>query len=642
MKPATKCATVVSRILALTGLAIVSSPVGASAQQLLFEGAELQINTYTTNSQSGAAGRSVARSGNGSFIVVWESGGQDGSFRSIYAQRFDSTGAPTGTEFQVNTYTTYGQRRAAVASDSDGDFVVAWTSYQDGSSYSIRGQRYDSAGAPAGTEFQISSYATNNQDRSAVAMHVDGAFVVTWDSSGQDGSGSGVHGQRFDSTGAPAGTEFQVNTYTTNSQLRPAVATTGGGKFVVAWETFGPDGASGGIAAQRYDAAGNAEASEFIVNSYTSQNESLPAVASDGSGSFVVVWTSNQDPDMTTSIHGQRFDSVGAALGTEFKANSYTTGLQLFPGVAMDGDGSFVVVWESSGGEDGSSYGVIGQRYDSSGAPDGADFIVNTYTTSVQDSPSIAVDGIGNFTVVWNSVGQDGPSSGVFGQRLCADGNGNLVCDGDEITTTTTNTVTTTSSTTSTTTTTLSAVASCPAAPDPGCIGAVRAKMQYSEKSAGREKMKIQWSAVADATVQADFGDPVDGATGIAACIYDDGGVLVAQFQIDRAGQLCDGKPCWKKKGAKGYGYKDKGGTADGTGKLSLLAGEAGRGKASISGKNNSTKGQADLPTGVVADLTLNIEPTLQIIAGDGVCVSAKINSVTKDDGFQYKAVRGE
>ena len=49
----------------------------------------------------------------------------------------------------------------------------------------------------------------------------DGGFVVTWTSDGQDGSGYGVYGQRYSSTGAAVGSEFQVNTATLHDQLRP-------------------------------------------------------------------------------------------------------------------------------------------------------------------------------------------------------------------------------------------------------------------------------------------------------------------------------------------------------------------------------------------------------------------------------------
>jgi len=52
-------------------------------------------------------------------------------------------------------------------------------------------------------------------------------------------------------------------------------------------------------------------------------------------------------------------------------------------------------------------------------APVGSEFQVNTYTTSFQRNPAVASDAAGNFVVVWDSSeGQDGSDSGVFGQTL--------------------------------------------------------------------------------------------------------------------------------------------------------------------------------------------------------------------------------
>src|SRR6185369_4186007 len=68
---------------------------------------------------------------------------------------------PLGSEFQINTYTTGNQQRAAVAAAPAGDFVVAWSSDgsagSDTSYYSIQARRYDSAGMPVGTQFQVNS-----------------------------------------------------------------------------------------------------------------------------------------------------------------------------------------------------------------------------------------------------------------------------------------------------------------------------------------------------------------------------------------------------------------------------------------------------------------------------------------------------
>src|SRR5438552_2135307 len=103
----------------------------------------------------------------------------------------------------------------------------------------------------------------------------------------------------------------------------------------------------------------------------------------------------------------------GNPLGPEFRVNIYTTGAQGFPAVAADTSGNFAIVWQGDS-QDGSNYGVFGQRYASSGAPLGPEFRVNTYTTSGQRLPSVAADTSGDFVVVWQSSSQDGDSYGVF------------------------------------------------------------------------------------------------------------------------------------------------------------------------------------------------------------------------------------
>ena len=140
-------------------------------------------------------------------------------------------------------------------------------------------------------------------------------------------------------------------------------------------------------------------------------------IAVDASGNFVVVWDSLGQDGSSYGIFAQRYAGSGAPLGSEVRVNTYTTGSQVYPAVAFDGLGRFVVLWTSEG-QDGSSYGVFGQRYEDSGIPLGPEFRVNTYTTSSQAVPSVASDALGNFVVVWHSDTQDGSLTGVYGQRF--------------------------------------------------------------------------------------------------------------------------------------------------------------------------------------------------------------------------------
>ena len=200
---------------------------------------------------------------------------------------------PAGAEFQVNSSITGKQYFPSVASDANGNFVVAWeSSGQDGSGYGVFGQRFNAAGLPQGSEFQVSSFTTGNQYRPAVASDANGNFVVAWTSYSQDGSGSGIFGQRFDASGLPQGGEFQVNSYTTNSQWAPAVASDANGNFVVVWHSHVQDGSYLGVFGQRFNASGFSQGGEFQINSYTTSDQAFPSVASDTNGNFVVVWES--------------------------------------------------------------------------------------------------------------------------------------------------------------------------------------------------------------------------------------------------------------------------------------------------------------------------------------------------------------
>ena len=101
----------------------------------------------------------------------------------------------------------------------------------------------------------------------------------------------------------------------------------------------------------------------------------------------------------------------GNPVGSEFRINTFSA-LQADARLAKDPAGRFVVVWHSYT-QDGSKFGVFGQRYDDGGAPLGAEFRVNTYTTSNQGRPAVASDAAGNFVVVWDSAVQDAGTYGI-------------------------------------------------------------------------------------------------------------------------------------------------------------------------------------------------------------------------------------
>jgi hypothetical protein len=430
------------------GALLAAAPL--KAQVFVPLGAQFQVNAFTTREQ---VRPSVGSDGAGGFVVVWDSygsSGTDSSGDSIHGQRFSSSGAPLGGQFQVNSYTSSNQYGPRVGPDGAGGFVVVWqsrgspetdnspqgqgySSARRGRSqaprlvletFSIQGQRYSSAGVKLGAQFQVNSYTTKDQDEPAVGPDGAGGFVVVWKSYGSfgtDDSYGSIQGQRYSSIGVKLGAQFQVNSYITGDQESPAVSSDDGGGFLVVWDNF-----ASSIQGQRYSSTGAALGAQFQVNSYTTNLQYGPAVGPDGAGGFLVVWTSggsSGNDRSGRSIQGQRYSSTGAKLGAQFQINSYTTDNQANAAIGLDGSGGFVVVWNSYGSSatDSSYRSIQGQRYGSAGVALGAQFQINSYTTSRQTRPVLGPGGAGSFVVVWDSdgsAGTDNSRNSIQAQRF--------------------------------------------------------------------------------------------------------------------------------------------------------------------------------------------------------------------------------
>jgi hypothetical protein len=427
-------------LVLLLGLGGLSAVHGAPGDPV---GNEFPVSTYNTGTQSDTV---VAPDAAGGFIVVWQSpasvGDTDGD--GVWARRFDAAGAPLGTEFQVNTYTTRDQFQPAIVANGSQGFIVVWennggSAGNDADGDSVHGRLFDATGAALGSEFQVNTYTTGFQSVPAVTTLADG-FVVVWQSNG----GQSIQGQRFDAAGMPAGGEFHVNTYTTGTQRNATVAPLGGG-FVVVWASAGSSGtdtSAQSVQAQRFDAASAPVGGQFQVNAYTNSDQGYPAVFADGTGGFVVQWYSMGSFGTDTdglSVQVRRFDAEGVPQSAEFQVNTYTTGNQFGYTLGPDGTGGFVVVWESAGspGTDTDDDSIQARRFNADWQPVGDQFQVNSDTTGGQNFPGVALDGAGGFVIAWRS---GDPYGDIRAQRF----------EGTSIATTTT-TPPPTASTTSTT-----------------------------------------------------------------------------------------------------------------------------------------------------------------------------------------------
>ncbi len=394
---------------------------------------EFQVNTYIASDQSMP---NVVGNGS-SYLATWHSfDSQDGWGYGIFGQLFDSDGNKVGDEFQLNTYTNANQINPAAGSNGSSYFVT-WASWvsdnQNCWGYDIFGQLFDSDGNKVGDEFQVYTDISAAHFNLAVGSNGSSYFVICI-SNGQDGSGYGIFGQLFDADGNKVGDEFQLNTYSNNNQENPSIASNRSSYFVT-WESDGQDGSGDGVFGQLFDSSGNKVGNEFQVNTYSNNDQKNPSIASNRS-SYFVTWESDGQDGSGDGVFGQLFDSSGNKVGNEFQVNTYSNNDQKNPSVACNASFYFVT-WESDG-QDGSGGGIFGQMFDSDGNKVGDEFQLNTYTNLSQVSPNIAANCL-SYLITWESEGQDNSDYGVFGKifnfldPIIGDTDNDGLNDGEEV-----------------------------------------------------------------------------------------------------------------------------------------------------------------------------------------------------------------
>ena len=337
---------------------------------------ETRANTYTTSSQAKPCVSWLTAT---TFVVAWQSEGQDTSDYGVYAKVFSSTGASLTGEFQVNSYITSLQTNPSVCRLTDTTFVVAWQSYgQDADGLGVYANVFSSTGANLTNEFRVNTYITNDQSSPSVDRLTDTTFVVAWQSTGQDTDGLGVYANVFSSTGSNLTNEFRVNTYITSDQSTQFVTQLNSTIFVIAWYSFGQDGNSHGVFAKVFSNTGANLTNDFLVNTYITGMQNNPSVCRLNDTTFVVAWQSNGQDNDGYGVYAKVFSSTGANLTGEFRVNTYTTSNQMNPSVSRLTDTTFVVAWQSNG-QDGDLDGCYFSSFTLQKVPNGGDTSIPSF-----------------------------------------------------------------------------------------------------------------------------------------------------------------------------------------------------------------------------------------------------------------------
>jgi hypothetical protein len=170
----------------------------------------------------------------------------------VYARLFSAAGQPVNNEFLVNTDSNV-CANPSLAAGPAGAFLIAWSQKDTqvpNNSWDVFTRPF-SGSSVGGNVSRINAYTYGDQFAPQLDA-VGSDFLAVWTSLAQDKSMDGVFGQFLHADGSASGGEFQVNTTWVNKQMHPTIASDGTGRFLVAWTSFIGGSSSFDLYAQRY------------------------------------------------------------------------------------------------------------------------------------------------------------------------------------------------------------------------------------------------------------------------------------------------------------------------------------------------------------------------------------------------------
>lgn len=385
--------------------AVVNYDYGIYLQQFDAEaaavGAETHVNNYYFLDQQRP---DVAALAGGGFVVTFVSDAQSVYAPGIYAVRFAADGTALGSEVRIDVTTANAHSSPVVAGLADGGYVIAW----DGMG-GIYTQQFDADGTARGASERADDGAFSAA-RPALAALADGGYVVAWQADGGDGSGSAIMLQRFGADGAALGGDQRVNTFVAGDQTAPAAAALADGGFMIGWDSSGQDGSGSGLYAQHFDAGGQAVEGEVRINATVASDQTDLSLAGGRDGGLLAAWTSLGQDGSGGGIY------AGEAVAAQFPAASgalapslWQAGALLWAGFGVAPEPDMLAEWAAKA-EITADFAALAQEMTDHYAPGvaSADLVAHLYRNLVHESPSTEV--------VQGFVDQIGPGRTFTGQ----------------------------------------------------------------------------------------------------------------------------------------------------------------------------------------------------------------------------------
>jgi len=358
-------------------------------------------NKYTANDQ---VFPSIDIFPNGNIIVAWESYLQDGSAVGVYGRIFSSTGSVVQDEFQINTYTNHEQSGVLPLVLNDGNVLFVWKSYnQDTSKYGAYAKIVNpSTLAEIKEEFRLNDFVTDSQIPLSLTLLQNGNVLILWTSRTQDGDGNGIFGKIISPTGTTIVDEFQVNSYSTDNQVKPSAIVLPNSNILITWESNLQDGSSYGLYGTIITQNRDIVVPEFRINDITTGDQGAIEYLILPNGNIFLAWHSQRLLNGKYAVVGKIIKQNGEVVAPEFLISDWVLGDNVYISLSLLTTGYVFAAWDCLG-QDGSDFGIYAKVLDQMGNTVRSEFRVNDYTTSAQENNQLVALNDGSIFVAWSS-----------------------------------------------------------------------------------------------------------------------------------------------------------------------------------------------------------------------------------------------
>lgn len=357
--------------------------------------------------------------GAGGVIITWQDirGGKSNS--DIYAQHIDAAGNIRWTADGLPVCTEVNaQNSPCIITDGDGGAIIIWqdfrTNYAD-----LYAQRISKSGEVLWKKNGVLVCGASDAQSAPVAVE-DGAGggIVVWQDFRR--SFADIYGQRIDGsgnllwerTGVPVCMALGHESY-------QVIVSNGAEGAIVAW--IDTRNGNNDIFAQQVDGNG---AVHWLENGIpvcvAPDNQTYPAIASDGSGGAFLSWWDKRKGDF--DIYAQHIDLAGnESWEKNGLAICIESGIQNSVDITGDGQGGMIVVWNDNRL---SNFDIFAQRIDRKGAPLWKKNGVAISTApDTQCFPILTNDNTGGAIIVWQDFRHKDESYwDIYAQRVYKQG----------------------------------------------------------------------------------------------------------------------------------------------------------------------------------------------------------------------------